>query len=140
MSFSPCSKDERSQNLIACVLFIAIFPIKDSLLPHPAWSLGQKSFKKFRLLFRQWSFKKKYFENFWPLVFPLNIFRTIYYKTRYYQIGCIPSFFSEIPNGDPIIEIVCTSRSKFLTHSLKSQSVILHLFETFVSTNKGRPK
>ena len=33
--------------------FFAIFPIKDFLLPHPVWRLGQKSFIKFQKRFRQ---------------------------------------------------------------------------------------
>ena len=73
------------------MLFFAIFPIKEFLLPHPVWRLGQKSFIKFRKLFGQWSL------------------------TYSDQIGCIPSSsFPEIPHGDPLIEIVFTRRSKFL--------------------------
>ena len=73
------------------MLFFAIFLIKEFLLPHPVWRLGQKSFIKFRKLFGQWSL------------------------TYSDQIGCIPSSsFPEIPHGDPLIEIVFTRRSKFL--------------------------
>ena len=33
-------------------------------------------------------------------------------------ILCPSSFSTEIPHGDPLVEIVCTRRSKFLTLSL----------------------
>ena len=110
-----------SQNYYLCAFFCH-FPSSPRA--------GQKSFTKFWSLFGQWSFKtfsfafKKWFHTY--------KYGTVSYKTRFFV------FPPPLPIGDPLVKIVCTRRSKFLTHSLHFAPEIRH--KSIITQNRAEVK